>query len=161
LTVSNFNNVTGLQYIITYPAANLEFVSFTSPALGPPLQLNEFNDGNLRAIYVDSDQSGETLMDGTVLMTICFTNETAGATNVEFASVQVGDTNGVDLIVRLVPLRPLVQTVSGTVTKQGSTAAARTVHPVWPKYVALAPATSTSAWEMPVTSRLMAIFAWT
>jgi hypothetical protein len=94
LTVSNFNNITGLQYIITYPAANLDFVSFTSPALGPPLQLNEFADGNLRAIYVDSDQSGETLDDGTVIMTICFTNETAGTTNVDFASVQVGDVNG-------------------------------------------------------------------
>ncbi len=94
LTVSMFTNITGLQFIITYPAANLDFVSFTSPALGPPLQLNEFADGNLRAIYVDSDQSGESLDDGTVIMTICFTNETVNTTNVEFASVQVGDVNG-------------------------------------------------------------------
>ena len=94
LTASNFTNITGLQFIITYPAANLEYVSFTSPALGTALQFNEFADGNLRAIFVDADQGGESFTDGTVIATICFTNETAGSTSVEFASVQAGDTGG-------------------------------------------------------------------
>ncbi len=94
LTVGNFTNITGVQFVLTYPAANLEFVSFSSPALGAPFQLNEFADGNLRAIYIDGDQSGESLDDGTVLTTICFTNETAGSTVVEVASLQVGNTSG-------------------------------------------------------------------
>jgi hypothetical protein len=94
VTVSMFTNVTGLQFILSYPAASLDFVSFTSPALGAPFQLNEFADGNLRAIYVDGDQSGESLDDGAVITTICFTNEITGTTNIEVASVQVGDTDG-------------------------------------------------------------------
>ncbi|TXF89450.1 hypothetical protein FUA23_10820 [Neolewinella aurantiaca] len=95
VTVSNFTNITGLQFELEYPAANLEYTSFTSPsALGAALQLNENADGDIRAIYIDSDQSGESLPDNTVIATICFTNETASPTVVEVASLQVGDTNG-------------------------------------------------------------------
>ncbi|TXF89451.1 hypothetical protein FUA23_10825, partial [Neolewinella aurantiaca] len=95
ITVSNFTNITGLQFELNYPAANLEYTSFTSPsALGAALQLNENADGDIRAIYIDSDQSGESLPDNTVLATICFTNETASTTVIEVASLQVGDTDG-------------------------------------------------------------------
>ena len=95
LTVSNFTNITGLQFRLEYPAANLDFTGFTSPsALGSELQVNESADGDVRAIYVDSDQSGESLDDGTVIATICFTNETTGATVIDVASLQVGSTGG-------------------------------------------------------------------
>jgi hypothetical protein len=95
LTVSNFTNITGLQFRLAYPAANLEFTSVTSPsALGSELQVNQNADGDIRAIYIDSDQSGESLNDGTVIATICFTNETTGATVIDVASLQVGNTGG-------------------------------------------------------------------
>ncbi len=95
LTVRNLTNITGLQFRLAYPAANLEFTSATSPsALGSELQVNQNADGDIRAIYIDSDQSGESLNDGTVIATICFTNETTGATVIDVASLQVGNTGG-------------------------------------------------------------------
>jgi len=93
--VSNFTNITGVQFRLTYPAANLNFTSFSSPsALGQALQFNENADGELRAIYVDATQAGVSLDDNTVIANICFTNETAGATVVDVATLQVGNTGG-------------------------------------------------------------------
>ena len=96
LFVGNFDDVTGIQLNFLYPAANLDYVSFTSnlDVLDDPIQMSEFADGEVRMVFFDQDQSGTTVADGESIGTICFTNETAGTTIIDADDPRVGTTSG-------------------------------------------------------------------
>ena len=95
LTVSNFTSVTGLELRLNYPGANLDFVSFTgNTTLNDPIQANDFSDGELRLLFFDQNRSGESLADGEVLGTVCFTVQDASAANLMFSRVRIGTLSG-------------------------------------------------------------------
>lgn len=95
LTVANFTDILGVQMNILYPSANLEFAGFTpNSALADALSVNEFADGEVRIFYFRSADSPETLADGDVFATLCFTNETANSTVLNADALRVSDTNG-------------------------------------------------------------------
>ncbi|WP_026231607.1 cohesin domain-containing protein [Neolewinella persica] len=95
LTVANFTNITAVQLNILYPSANLEFAGFTpNSALADALQINEFADGEVRIIFFRGADSPETLADGDVFATLCFTNETAGSTLINADGLRVTNTGG-------------------------------------------------------------------
>jgi hypothetical protein len=95
LTVANFTNVTAVQMNVLYPPTNLEFSGFTAnAALADALQINEFADGEVRIIFFRGADSPETLADGDVFATLCFTNEVASATLIDADGLRVTNTTG-------------------------------------------------------------------
>ncbi|MFK8162357.1 MAG: cohesin domain-containing protein [Lewinella sp.] len=95
LTVANFTSVTAVQLNILYPSANLEFSGFTpNSALADALQINEFADGEVRIVFFRGADSPETLTDGDVFATLCFTNESAESTLIDADGLRVTDVNG-------------------------------------------------------------------
>ena len=95
LTVKNFVNINSVQCTLNYPAANLEYLSFTpNAALNPGLLVNSPNDGEVRLVFFRSANAAVTLDDDEVMATLCFTAQSAAAAPINFTSLQVGSTAG-------------------------------------------------------------------
>ena len=96
VTVANFDNVTGFQFDLLYDGAQLDYQSVTfNPDLDNSIPASEFSDGVVRLIYIDLDQSGESLSDGEIAVTVCFTNEgTAGTSLTGGGEILASNTSG-------------------------------------------------------------------
>jgi hypothetical protein len=95
LTASRFTRITGFQFDVTYPGANLDFVNFTAAAVfGSLIQVNETSDGSVRLLLFDGSGVGVTIADGDAIGTICFTNQTAGVTAVTPRGLNFSSTSG-------------------------------------------------------------------
>jgi gliding motility-associated-like protein len=95
LTASLFTDITALQVNVLYPGANLEYESITTaPALGDAILDNEVSDGEVRLVYFQQSQAGATVANGETIATICFTNQTAGATTIALNNLIATATTG-------------------------------------------------------------------
>ncbi len=76
-TVQDFNDILGIQYIMGYDPAVLEFVEVTNPGLpflSPAGSFNLFAPGDLRLLWFDQNVSGVTIPNGdpAPIYTVCF-----------------------------------------------------------------------------------------
>ncbi|MBC6995599.1 cohesin domain-containing protein [Neolewinella lacunae] len=95
LTVGKFTNITAFQADVEFPAGSVSLVSSSSdPGLGDPLLVNMPNSGRVRIIYFQQSQTGVTYPDGSVIGTLCFTNNSAGTTNLTVTNITANSTTG-------------------------------------------------------------------
>ncbi|MEO0732138.1 MAG: cohesin domain-containing protein, partial [Bacteroidota bacterium] len=84
ITAGNFNTVSGFQTDVTFPAGQLFYQSSTTiPALQDPIQISVVNAGTIRLLYFQQAQDGVSVADGTIIGTLCFTNQTTATTLLE------------------------------------------------------------------------------
>lgn len=94
LTAGNLTAVTAFQMDVNSNAAQLTFQSFTDAgALSHPINANT-STGTPRLLFFQPDQSGNTITDGTVLGTLCFTNRNADMSTVTLTNLTARDNNG-------------------------------------------------------------------
>lgn len=95
LTVANFSGVNALQVDITYPGANLDYVSTTAnTALVDGIADNEVSDGMVSLVYFQQTQAGINLEDGAAFATLCFTNESGNASTIDLSDLRVNTASG-------------------------------------------------------------------
>ena len=88
LTVGNYDAITTFEFPVTYPAANLTFTRVTSSAgIMPDITATSSDPGQVDVLYFDFGQSGQTFDDGTVIGSICFTNNVATETQVSIGEI--------------------------------------------------------------------------
>ncbi len=94
VTVTNFTDIIGAQFTITYDPAVLQFESVGGLSL-PGLSLGQFGlptsnppgPGVITLSWTDPNLTGVTLPDGTAIFHICFTGLSSGTSSVEFSNV--------------------------------------------------------------------------
>ncbi|PHI18809.1 hypothetical protein CEQ90_16270 [Lewinellaceae bacterium SD302] len=97
--VTNFTLITGFQFNITYPAANLEFDSDASSSnsnLLSPVSLNSSSDGTITALWFDPDPNfnGQTIPGTEPLVNICFTVQSTATSLVTMEETSFNDAGG-------------------------------------------------------------------
>ncbi|OAV43904.1 cohesin domain-containing protein [Lewinella sp. 4G2] len=100
ITVGNFTDVTGLNFDVIFPEANLTFTRITSnPSLSDDLIAIDQGMGVVRVQFFQFTQAGQDLSNGDNLGTICFTNNTAERTNLTLDELFASDNNNQSLAV--------------------------------------------------------------
>jgi len=95
ITTNNFTNIVGFQFNLLYPAANLDYATFTpNNRFGNTIQVNEAADGEVRFVFFDASNAGISLQANEAIGTICFTNEVAGQTTVDLDNLRFSSTSG-------------------------------------------------------------------
>ncbi len=95
ITAGNLTNITAFQADVIFADSDLTFVSFTDAgALSHPINANTAT-GTPRLLFFQPDQSGNTIPNGTIIGTVCFTNLSTDASTVSFANLTARDNNGV------------------------------------------------------------------
>ncbi len=113
--VFNFTAVNSVQFSINYPQAGLTFVQANNFAFGPVTTQNFNNSapGVIRFIWADPNADGETLADGAVFFTLCFTINNTNPNSVSITSnpivIEASDVAGNQL-----PVDVFSGTVNGT-----------------------------------------------
>ncbi len=116
LYATNFTDVAGFQIDLGFPAGNLFYQSVTTdPRLVDPIIGSAPNGFTARLIYSPQSQAGVSIPDGESIATVCFTNQIAGTTVIEFADLRVGNSDG--------------QPISGVTGSDGSINDCGTVEP--------------------------------
>lgn len=107
LTVDNFTSLTDLSFSITYDAAILSFTEANNFGLGSvtATDVNGTTAGVITFEWESAGSAGQSLADGSVLMSLCFTVDVLAPTNVSFASgpVIIQASNGDGQNVGIVP----------------------------------------------------------
>ncbi|MEL7163755.1 MAG: cohesin domain-containing protein, partial [Bacteroidota bacterium] len=95
ITAGNFTDVTAFQTDVLFNAGQLTFVNATTNnALQDPFQVSTPAAGTVRLLYFQNAQSGITVADGTIIGSLCFTNNTTDATILSFSDLVVTGNNG-------------------------------------------------------------------
>ncbi|MEL7162372.1 MAG: cohesin domain-containing protein, partial [Bacteroidota bacterium] len=91
----DFSNVTAFQTDVTFAAGQLTFQSAnTNSLLQDPFQVSTPAAGTVRLLYFQNAQSGITVDDGTIIGSLCFTNNSTDATVLSFTDLVVTGTGG-------------------------------------------------------------------
>ncbi|MGB3547423.1 MAG: cohesin domain-containing protein, partial [Saprospiraceae bacterium] len=113
--VFNFTGVNSVQFSVNYPSAGLTFVQASNFAFGPVTTQNFNNSapGVIRFIWADPNADGETLTDGSVFFTLCFTVNNTNPNSVSITSnpivIEASDVAGNQL-----PVDVFSGTINGT-----------------------------------------------
>ncbi|SER31446.1 cohesin domain-containing protein [Neolewinella agarilytica] len=95
ITGGNFTGVTAFSTDINFEAGHLFYQSVTTaPPLVDDIQVNIINASTIRLLYFQGSQNGVSVGNGTILGTLCFTNQTANSTNLSFNNLQVNSLSG-------------------------------------------------------------------
>jgi len=112
ITVANFDNITGLEYDMTWDATKLRFDSITAVEL-PGLDATDFADfnqslnGALRLEWQASSGENVSLPNGASIYEVCFTSIGTFPQPVVFSNGSAQNSNN---------LSPIVKTINGLVT---------------------------------------------
>ena len=94
LTAGNLTDITAFQADIDFEPGQLFYQSITtSSALSNNINVTVQNAGKIRLLFFQPDQSGNTVADGTIIATLCFTNQTTAVTNLSFSEMSARDIN--------------------------------------------------------------------
>jgi len=94
IIANNFESLSDVQFSINWNPAILQFDSLDNnddaldPNLGVFYGMASVNNGILNVTWSDVEGDGHTLVDGTTLMTLCFTPIGAGSTSIAFTDNQ-------------------------------------------------------------------------
>lgn len=116
VTVTNFTDILGLQYSISYDPAILQFSSISNTNL-VGLSPNSFGNptpGSLTMSWSDPNATGVTVADGTVIFEACFDVIGTGTSSVSFSDTPTP----IEVIDADLNTIPLTQN-NGTVTVEG------------------------------------------
>lgn len=98
ITAGNMMDITAFQMDLNFETSQLLYQSITTTALSNNIQVNPFGSF-IRLLFFQPDQSGNTIADGTIIATVCFTNQTANVTNLTLTNLTARDTDNQAVVI--------------------------------------------------------------
>ena len=93
ITAGNLTDITAFQADIDFEPGQLFYQSITTFGLSNNIAVNVQNAGKIRLLFFQPDQTGNTVADGTIIATVCFTNQTTNVTNLTLSELSARDVN--------------------------------------------------------------------
>jgi gliding motility-associated-like protein len=95
ITAGNLTDITAFQMDIIFDDTELAFVSFTHAGALSHQIISNTSGGAPRLLFFQPDQSGNTIANGTIIGTVCFTNlNGAAASAISLTGLSARDNNG-------------------------------------------------------------------